>query len=194
MAFGKQRRFFRLYRNDFNIWIFLFQILSDSAQGSASSYASHKNIHFAIRVVPDFWSCRFIMLLWIGRIAKLARNKGSWNFFGKLFGFRDRALHSFRAFCQFDFRAIRFDQISSLDAHRFWHRQDQMIAFLRAYERESNSCISACWFNDRSARFDLSFFFGSLDHIESDPIFSAACRVERFDFRVYGRFRAFFFV
>ena len=136
------------HTNHLYIWLLFFQISAYTCQCTTSTNPCNKNIHFSICILVNFWTCCFIMCLWIACIVELSWYKRIWNFFCQFFRLCNRASHTFCAFCQNQFCTKSSHQQSAFHTHAIWHNDDCFISSCCRHHRQTNPCISACWFDD----------------------------------------------
>ena len=69
-------------------------------------------------------------------------------------------MHPARIGRQHEGRAVCDQQRTALLAHRIGHREDELVAFDRAYQREANAGIAGGRLDDGIAGFDAAGMFG----------------------------------
>ena len=188
-AFGQYRRACRFYCDNFDVRVLALQIFADAGKRAAGADSRNENIHFAFCIVPDLRSGGRNMCLRVGRVGELARNEAARRLRRQFFRLRDRALHAFGTVCQYQFGAVRLEQVAAFYTHCFWHGQDDLISSGRRDGSQSDTGIAAGRFNDDRARFQHAGCFRVVDHPLGDPVLDAACRIEIFQLAEYRCFR-----
>ena len=143
-------------RDDF-LALRILDVTAHSSDRSSSAYTRDKNINLAICIFPNFRPSCFFMDGWIGRIFKLLKQNVFWVTCRDFFSFRNGSLHAFGAFSQNQFGTISQQKLSSLDAHRFRHRQGDGNSSRCCNESQSNACVSTGWLNNLFAFAKQSF-------------------------------------
>jgi len=93
----------------------------------------------------------------------------------------DGALHALRSGGEHDFRTESFQQHPALEAHRFWHGENQLVTFDSGDERQRDAGIAAGRFDERGfSRRNFAGLFGLVDHAHADAVFYAVVGVETF--------------
>ena len=172
----------RLSRNNLAVRVLLQKILSYSLQGAAASYARYIDINFLTQLLCQFDCCRSIVHIGICRILELLRHiviRGRGSNFQSLV---HRAGNTQLRICQHELRSERADDFLSLLTHVLRHDNDHAIAFANTAERKPDSCISGSRLNDRHPGSQLSVFLRLLYHIECDPVFNTAARIQELRF------------
>ena len=186
-ALRNDRRILRLNCNGLEGRFARFDAFVTASNGSARTDRGNQDVHFAIGVLPDFFGRRLAVHRRIGRILKLLRNPGIWNFFGQLLGFRDGAFHAFSAGREDQFGAQHRQQGAPFQRHGFGHRQDQLVTPRGRHERQRDAGIAAGRLDERRVRVDDCALFGIFNHGHADAVFDTAQRVEEFALQQNGR-------
>ena len=90
--------------------------------------------------------------------------------------------HPFFARGQIEFGSVGCHDLSTFDTHRFWHDQNDFVAFHRSHHSQANACITRCRFNNGAATSKHPLGFGVFDHGKGNPIFYAGTRISPFKF------------
>ena len=123
----------------------------------------------------------------VGRVLELLQQEiariGRRQFLGLL----DRTAHAVGAGCQDQFGAEAAQQRATLLAHRFGHRQHDLVAARGGDHGERDAGIAAGRFDEDGVGLDQAGFFGRADHRFADAVLDAVRRVEEFELGGNGR-------
>jgi hypothetical protein len=108
-------------------------------------------------------------------------------FLQDLLGFVDRALHRVVSRSQYDLRAVSAQKVQTLNAHVFGHRQDDFVSLRCRNHRETDTCVTAGRFDDRSTRLELAGALCRFDHAQTDAVLHAAAGIEELQLREHFR-------
>ena len=97
---------------------------------------------------------------------------------GKLLGLCDSTLHALGAVGEDDLCAVCFEDISSLNAHRFGHGDDYTVALSCCYGSKTDTGIAGGRLDDDGAGLQLALLLCLFDHSLCDPVLNASCRIE----------------
>ena len=148
----KNRWCSRLYCYNLNIRILLLQIFTDTCYSSACTNTCYKDINLSVCIIPDLRSCCLSVCFRVCRIYELTCNEAVRDLLRELLCLCDRTLHTLCTFSQNDLCAVCFDDISSFNAHGLRHNDDCLITLCCSDRCKTDTCISGCRLNDRSAR------------------------------------------
>ncbi len=152
LALRQHGRGFGLNCNDLDIGILFLQIFARARKRTARADACDKNIDLAIGITVNFRSCCLVVRLGIRRVDKLPRNKAVFDFFGEFIRLRNRARHALCAVGQYQFRTVRFHQLSAFYAHRFGHGDNDFIPADSRHRAKTDACIARSRLNNRAVR------------------------------------------
>ncbi len=94
----------------------VFDVAAHAGQRTAGADTGNKDIHFAVRVFPDFRAGGLFMDFRVGRVAELLQQHIFIRIAGNnLFSFADGTFHAFGAFGQYQRRAQRLQQFTALN-------------------------------------------------------------------------------
>ena len=191
-SFGKNRGSCRFYCYDLNIRVLLFQVFSCSSKCSACADTSYEDVYLSVCIFPDFRTCGCFVCCRVCRIYKLSRDIAVRDFFSKFICFGDCTFHSLGSFCQNQFCAICFQNISTLNTHGLRHGKDDSVSFRCCDRCKTDTCVSGCWLDDYSSFFQKSPGFCIFDHCFCNSVFYTSCRIEIFQFHKYCSFQSKF--
>ena len=191
-SFGKNRGSCRFYCYDLNIRVLLFQVFSCSCKCSACADTSYEDVYLSVCILPNLRTCSSFMCSRVCRIYKLSRDIAVRDFFSKFICFGDCTFHSLGSFCQNQFCAICFQNISTLNTHGLRHGKDDSVSFRCCDRCKTDTCVSGCWLDDYRFFFKDSLCFSVLDHRFGDSVFYTSCRIEIFQFHKYCSFQSKF--
>ena len=96
---------------------------------AAGAHARHEHIDGSIAIVPDFRAGCLEMDVRVGGIVELPGHEIFGGVaVGDFLGFGDRTRHAFGCFCEHKFCTKHRHDATTLDRHRFGHREDQLVA------------------------------------------------------------------
>ena len=153
-----------LNSNHLYLGVLALQIFAGAGNGAAGAHACHKNIHLAIGILPDLRPRGGLVGSGIGRVHKLAGNKGAGGNCGQLLGLGDSALHALCAIAQHQLGAVCLHQLAALNAHGFGHYNDNAIAPGCCHAGQANARVAAGGLNDHTARLQQALGLGIIDH------------------------------
>ncbi len=131
------------------------EIACQSRNGASRPHAGNKNIHIAVRRIPDLWPGRLDMDLRIRRVCELVGKVIAVRVVrGQLFSLRNGARHTFRAFRQNQVGAKRLQDTPPLETHRGRHCQGDLVSSCSPNKCQRNPRVSTCGFDDLHARFE----------------------------------------
>ena len=191
-SFGKNRGSCRFYCYDLNIRVLLFQVFSCSCKCSACADTSYEDVYLSVCIFPDLRTCGCFVCCRVCRIYKLSRDIAVRDFFSKFICFGDCTFHSLGSFCQNQFCAICFQNISTLNTHGLRHGKDDSVSFRCCDRCKTDTCVSGCWLDDYSSFFQKSPGFCIFDHCFCNSVFYTSCRIEIFQFHKYCSFQTKF--
>ena len=118
-------------------------VFAHTGQRAASSNARDQDVDFAIGVFPYLGAGGFAMDLRVRRIVELLQHVTVWSGGDQFFGFRDRAFHALGARREHDFGAEGAQHHPTFHAHGFRHGDDELVAFGRSNECQSDAGVAA---------------------------------------------------
>ena len=119
-----------------------FDYFGHACNRSTRTDCRNKDIHFTIRIAPNFLRRCFLVNGRVGRIFKLLGDERAGNFLCEGFRSGDRAFHSLCGGCEFEFGTKKGKKSAALEAHTFGHREDQLVPFGRGDEGKCDSRIA----------------------------------------------------
>ena len=108
----------------------------------------------------------------------MLQNDCSWRSGLERFSLVYGTLHSVSSWSKHYLRTIRRGKLAPFDAHRFRHRENELVAFNCRNQRQPNTCVAARRLNDCGARLQSPILLGRLDHRQSNTILYAAAGIE----------------
>ena len=154
-----------------------FHAASDRAAGSDRR---DDDVHFSIRIAPDFLCSGFEMNGWIGRIVELLGHPGIWSLLNERLGFCDRSAHALRPGSENELRAKHGEERAALEAHCLRHGENHFVSLGSRHEGEGDTGISAGGFDDNHAGLENTTLLGVFDHGHADAVFHASERIKKF--------------
>ena len=97
---------------------------------------------------------------------------------------RDRSLHSRLFGNVLDLSAEHFHQFHLFHGKAFGHAQNNTIPARDADQREANSGVAGCWFDDRRAWSENAPALRVQNHTKSGAIFNTTAGIEIFELGV----------
>ena len=122
------------------------------------------------------------MLFRVGDILKLLRNERIGRGGVQFVGLCDCPLHAVLARCEYELGTVGGNELAALNRHRVGHREDKLVAFYGRNQGETDTRVSACRLDERSARLQNSGLFRGFDHCEGDTVLYRSAGIEIFDF------------
>ena len=156
--------------------------MTHAGDGAAGAHAGNENIHFAVRICPDFRAGGSLMGGGVGGIYKLAGDKAVGDFFCQLLGFGNGAGHALAALGQHQLGTVGFHQLTALHAHGFRHDDDDAVAAGGGNGGKTDAGIAGGGLDDHGAGFQQTFFLGIVNHGFCHTVFHRAGGVEIFQF------------
>ena len=147
-ALGKHGRTGRLDGDDADLRILAFQIRARAADGAARADARDENVHFSVRILPDFGACGAFVRGGIGGFGKLPGDKAVRPGGSQLIRLFNGALHPLGALGKNKLRAVGPQQVAAFHAHCIRHGQDDFVASRGGDRRESDAGVPARRFDD----------------------------------------------
>ena len=120
------------------------------------------------------------MHLWVGRIVKLTRTKGTWRLLQKLFRLGDRTTHATGTRREHDLGTEQTQQHAALDRHALGHGENATITLRAGNKSQSNAGVAGGRLNDQSTGLEQSITLGRFDHGLADAVLDTEKRVEEF--------------
>ena len=111
-------------------------------------------------------------------IDELPGNEAAFDLGREFVRFFDSAGHTLRAIGQHDLGPICLDEITSLDAHRFWHGQNELVTTSCRNRSQSDSRISRGWLDNGRSRLQDAYCFGIIDHRFRNTVLDRARWIE----------------
>ena len=179
-ALREQRRAGRLHRNDFDTRIPCFQILGHAGDRAARSDAGDKDVHLAVRILPDLGAGGLPVRLGIGGVDKLTGNDAVRRLRGQLFRLFDRTGHALGALRQHQLGAVGLHQHPPLDRHGLRHDDDDPIALCRGDGGKADARVAAGRLDDGRAGLELPARLRVGDHRFGDAVLGAAAGIKGF--------------
>ena len=121
------------------------------------------------------------MALRIGGILKLLQNNRAGNRVAEFVSGFDGSTHTVLSAGESYLSTIGFHEVAALDAHRFGHGEDEVIATDGRDECQSYARVSAGGFNDGRTWFEDAFLLCIFYHRQCDAVFYTSARVEEFN-------------
>src|ERR1017187_8546626 len=141
---ANHRRINRLHSHHLEARFLPLDHFANAGDRATGSHAHHHRVYAAIRVLPNLHRRPASVNFRVGGIVELLRHERVLDFLEQLFGFADRAGHSFGARCENQLGPEHPQQHATLHAHCLRHRQGQPIPFCRANKRQRNTGIAGC--------------------------------------------------
>ena len=168
----------------------MFEVARYAGNRSAGTNTRHKNIDFAVGIVPDFRAGSLFMDSRVGRVFELLQQDIFWVGNGDLLGLGDRTTHAFAALGQYQCGTESDQQFAPFDAHGFRHGQGERNAARSGDKSQRNAGVAAGRFDKFFARTKQAAFFGIPDHRRADAAFDRIGGIASFDFGEDGGGRA----
>ena len=142
MPLGEKGRGGRLYGNNLDLRVLLFQKSPNTGNGSTGANTCNKNVKASLRILPDFRTGGAIMRHGIGSVIELIGNETVGNLSGEGLCFFNGPCHAQCTGSQNHLGSICTHQQSALHAHGIRHDNDGPIASGRSNCSKTNSGIS----------------------------------------------------
>ena len=178
VALAQDRRGRRLHGHDLDLRALGLQVLADTRHSAAGADARNKDVHIAVRILPDLRAGRRAVDRRVGRVDKLAGDKAVGDLRGQLVGLRDGPLHALRAVREDELRAIGLHDLSALHAHGLRHDNNDAVTSGRGDGRQANAGVAGRGLNDHGVRLERTALLRILDHGQSHAVFHGASRIE----------------
>ena len=165
----------------------LAQHAPDTRDRSTRTHAAHERSQVPRGLLQDLDRRGALMGQWIRGIGELARHERAGRLFHHLLGTCDRAGHPIRGRREHDVRAVRTQDVPTLEAHVLRHHEHAAVAADRSDHREADAGVAAGGFDDGRARAQTTRALGLDDHGQRRAILHAACRVHELALAPDGR-------
>ena len=154
-------------------WVLLFQIAADTREGAAGAAAGDEVRDGAVGLSPDLRAGRLVMGQRVGRIEVLIRTVRPGDFVHESLGggvVRLRIVGSDGDGADDDLGAVGPQQVDLLGGDLVGHDEDTLVPALGCHDREADTGVARCRFDDRAAGFEQAFALGVVDHADRRTI------------------------
>ena len=118
------------------------------------------------------------MHVWVGLISELTEDDAALNAVTQLFCSLDSPFHALFSIGKFHLCTIGFHETSTLNAHRFGHREDESVAFHSCHQSQPDTRVATRRLDNRGTRFQFSCLFSLFNHSPCDAIFHTSARIK----------------
>ena len=138
------------------------------------------NVHFSIRIAPDFLRRGFDVNGGVCGVVELLGHPGIWGLLNECFRLRDRAAHPLGTRRENELRPQHGEECPALEAHRLGHGEDHFVSLGGRHEGQCDAGVSAGGLDDDRAGLENATLLSVLDHGHADAVFHATERIEKF--------------
>ena len=180
-------------RDDPELGVFLLQVPSGAAHGTAGAGGAHEVRDAALRLLPDLRAGGVVVDFGIDGVVVLVGEDGIVVGRGDGAAFHDVVVGVVGrdgAGRDDHLGAERAQQPRLFLGHLVGHREHAAVALHRRRDREPHPGVAARGLDDQAAGLEPPLPFGGLDHRETDAVLDRAAGVEELRLRPHRRFHA----